>query len=69
MNYRSPYNVTHIPYESGERVIPFLTGVALGNVIPGRFYYPPFPTFYPYPVTYPFFPFQRFRRRRRRFYW
>jgi hypothetical protein len=59
MNYQQgPYIKT---YENEERVVPFLTGVALGTVFPNRYFYP-FPYYYPYP----FFPYQRFRRRRRR---
>lgn len=68
MNYRDPYNqyAYGSPYESNERVVPFLTGVALGTAIPYRPFFPQ-QFFYPYPFRpYPrfFFP----RRRRRRFY-
>ncbi|HEY8396222.1 MAG TPA: hypothetical protein VIK96_05535 [Bacilli bacterium] len=69
MNYQDPYQYGAYanPYESNERVVPFLTGVALGTAFPYRPFYPQ-PFFYPYP----FFPQQRFffpRRRRRRFFY
>jgi|GEM_PF-875671 hypothetical protein len=64
MIYQGPYNPYGQPYESNERVVPFLTGVALGTAIPNRPFFPQ-PFFYPFPYySYPFFP----RRRRRRFY-
>mgnify|MGYP000970557281 CR=1 FL=1 len=66
MIYQNPYNVTNNPYQSDERVIPFLTGVALGTAFPNR-YFSPFPFFYQQPYPY-FYPYPRFPRRRRRFY-
>ena len=50
MNYRDPYNqyAYGSPYESNERVVPFLTGVALGTAIQYRPFFPQ-PFFYPYP--------------------
>ncbi|HHX80603.1 MAG TPA: hypothetical protein GX692_06040 [Acholeplasmataceae bacterium] len=65
MNYQQgPYMN---PYENNERVVPFLTGVALGTAFPNRYFYPN-PYFYPFPF-YPSFPFRRFPRRRRRFFY
>jgi hypothetical protein len=75
MNYQpNPYMEQHYDLASsaqGERIIPLLTGFALGAPFwSGRYRVPyPYPYYYPYPYAYPY-PYQYYRpfRRRRRWY-
>lgn len=72
MNYQ-PYNY-HNDYEiavggQDERVIPLLTGFALGAPFWGSLgrypiYQQPYFYPYPYPYPYPYYPYRPYRRRR-----